>query len=207
MISVFVLPSWIYANLAWLQELNLLFNCISYLFQQTSGVWKPQCRTWGHLNMISTGWGMPFPWYVSAILDLCKLGRVVRVEIITLIKWQCILTDVWCYKNPSKTCKFSSYKLKMWFPWLSVAILNLCNRQGNGLNNYFNEMFTYSNRLLVREKSIASNLAFRSWNMRFQWFLVAILDWCKLGGVAGAGNFDILQFAIIWTPLNTDMQK
>ena len=52
--------SWIYANInwAWLQGLSELFKYRCYLFQQTSGVWKPQCRIWEHSNMISIFGGM-----------------------------------------------------------------------------------------------------------------------------------------------------
>ena len=43
--------------------------------------------------------------------------------------------------------------------------------------------------------------------MQFQEYLVAILDLCKLGGVAGVGKLDTLDFLITWTPRNTNMQK
>ena len=37
--------------------------------------------------------------------------------------------------------------------------------------------------------------------------LAAILDLCKLGGVAGVGKLDTRHFLIVWTPRNTKMQK
>ena len=43
--------------------------------------------------------------------------------------------------------------------------------------------------------------------MQFQEYLAAILDLCKLGGVAGVGKLDTLDFLITWTPRNTNMQK
>ena len=33
------------------------------------------------------------------------------------------------------------------------------------------------------------------------------MDLCKLGGVAGVGKLDTLDFLIIWTPRNTNVQK
>ena len=43
--------------------------------------------------------------------------------------------------------------------------------------------------------------------MQFQEYLAAILDLCKLGGVAGVGKLDTLDFLITWTPRNTNMQE
>ena len=43
--------------------------------------------------------------------------------------------------------------------------------------------------------------------MQFSEYLVAILDLCKLGGVAEAGKLDTLHFLITWTLRNTNLQK
>ena len=43
--------------------------------------------------------------------------------------------------------------------------------------------------------------------MQFSEYLAAILDLCKLGGVAGVGKLDTLHFLITWTPKNTNLQK
>ena len=43
--------------------------------------------------------------------------------------------------------------------------------------------------------------------MQFSEYLVAILDLCKLGGVARVGKLDTLHFLITWTPRNTNLQK